>query len=72
MSQNKNQDKLEQLTSETFNHFKTGHLAVSICNNTKFFLIKNNGQSIEEIQTDIDKRSKFLKIRLTSVISRGL
>jgi hypothetical protein len=65
-------NQVRQLAEETNEHFKTGHLAVSICNNTKFFLIKNNGQTVDQIEKDIETRSKFLKIRLSSVIARGL
>ncbi len=71
MKQTTNQ-KANQLATETFDHFKNGHLAVSICNNTKFFLIKNQGQTVEQIEQDIDSRSKVLKIRLSSVIARGI
>lgn len=63
---------VEKLASETNSHFKTGHLAVSICNNNKFFLIKNQGQNLEQIEKDIDARAKVLKVRLSSVIVRGI
>lgn len=65
-------NQVNQLANETYNHFKAGHLAVSICNNNKFFLIKNQNQDVAAIEKDINARSKVLKIRLSSVIARGI
>lgn len=65
-------NQVNQLANETYNHFKSGHLAVSICNNNKFFLIKNQNQDVAAIEKDINARSKVLKIRLSSVIARGI